>query len=78
MVGDKILIKRIIKKETDGGIVMVSDDALEPKPKAEVLMVGKKVKYVKAGDIIRYEPMTEIPIVDEYFIIKESNGIVKL
>lgn len=75
VVGDRLIIKRMVNKVTESGIILLAADDIDPKPSGLVIKVGAKVTKIKEGDTIMYEPMTEMPLHDDYYFIRESDCI---
>lgn len=81
MIGNKVLITPDkIKETTDSGIIISKAEAEMP-TKGIVVSAGNKVKELKEGDYVIYEPRHAMRIKhedEEYLMFSESSIIAKI
>ena len=58
-IKNKILGELIDKKATESGIILLEDDL--DAHEVIVLAIGPRVKHVKIGDTVRFDPSAAVP-----------------
>ena len=77
-VGDKLIIKAILKEETTQGGIIVAEAVKTPPNEGTVLSVGEEVKFVKKGDHIMFSPYDYDEIDKEIFVMCEYSVWLKI
>lgn len=75
-----LVLPEAIKETTESGIIL-TEITPEIPDRGTVVSVGDKVKELKEGDYIIYDPMHATPLADdgkEYFLFYEHSIIAKI